>query len=135
MGGGGSFSHMFCCLKYCSSINGSASRLIMWYLMPACYFNDWLIRWAGECLELCMVSLQIGSWGSKVPSGDQTIGGCCRKLLKIPPLEAELGISWKPLLCIEQIHSEISGERIGPEEKKKKGNMSELVRDGSQDND
>lgn len=63
---------MFCCLKYCSLVNGSVSHLIVWYLMPACYFNGWLIRWGGGCLELCMISLQIGSLGSKVPSEDQT---------------------------------------------------------------
>lgn len=47
-------------------------------------FYAWLRRWAGECLELGKLALQIGSSGSKVPSEEQTVRRQLQRALENP---------------------------------------------------
>lgn len=63
----GSFFPLFCFLKDCSVINGSACPLIVSYQVPTHCFYGWLRRRAGEGPELPKVSLQ-----SRVLSDGQT---------------------------------------------------------------
>lgn len=59
--------------------------------MPMHYFYGCLKRWAGECLELHKLSLQIGSSGSTVPSEEQTVRRSLQKALENATLGGWIG--------------------------------------------